>query len=216
MREVISQLQQTNKLRTSETYHATLKSFMQFRENEDVLLKDLNSDMMLMYEAYLRQRGLTKNSISFYIRILRAVYNRAVEKGLTSNRNPFKHVYTGIDKTVKRAIPLKTIKQIKNLNLSFKAMILRDPTYGRSGGTSFMNEAAGNMLYDTIIVNVKGGGTFEDGTASKTISGVSHTKFDTYTFIITNATPDTQIEFTSPTNKDKNTTWFIDDICVKK
>lgn len=119
MREVISQLQQTNKLRTSETYHATLKSFMQFRENEDVLLKDLNSDMMLMYEAYLRQRGLTKNSISFYIRILRAVYNRAVEKGLTSNRNPFKHVYTGIDKTVKRAIPLKTIKQIKNLNLSF-------------------------------------------------------------------------------------------------
>jgi site-specific recombinase XerD len=119
MREVISQLQQTNKLRTSETYHATLKSFMQFRENEDVLLKDLNSDMMLMYEAYLRQRGLTKNSISFYIRILRAVYNRAVEKGLTPNRNPFKHVYTGIDKTVKRAIPLKTIKQIKNLNLSF-------------------------------------------------------------------------------------------------
>ena len=119
MREVISQLQQTNKLRTSETYHATLKSFMQFQENEDVLLKELNSDIMLMYEAYLRQRGLTKNSISFYIRILRAVYNRAVEKGLTPNRNPFKHVYTGIDKTVKRAIPLKTIKQIKNLNLSF-------------------------------------------------------------------------------------------------
>ena len=36
-----------------------------------------------------------------------AVYNRAVEKDLTTNWNPFKHVYTGIDKTIKRAIPLK-------------------------------------------------------------------------------------------------------------
>ena len=105
--------------------------------------------------------------------------------------------------------------QAGNLKLSFKAMILRDPTYGRSGGTSFKNEAAGNMLYDTIIVNVKGGGTFEDGTTSKSISGVSHTEFATYTFII-NATADTQIEFTSPTDKDKNTTWFLDDICVSK
>lgn len=75
---------------------------------------------MLMYEAWLRNRGLSKNSSSFYIRILRAVYNRAVEKKLTSNRNPFKHVYTGIDKTVKRAIPLKAIKKIKNLDLSLQ------------------------------------------------------------------------------------------------
>ena len=118
MQGVIAQLQQMGKQRTSETYRCTLKSFMQFRENKDVLLGDIDSDLMLMYEAYLHNRGLTKNSTSFYLRILRAVYNRAVEKDLTTNRNPFKHVYTGIDKTIKRAIPLKAIKQIKNLDLS--------------------------------------------------------------------------------------------------
>jgi integrase len=118
MQGVIAQLQQMGKQRTSETYRCTLKSFMQFREDKDVLLEDIDSDLMLMYEAYLRGRGLTKNSTSFYMRILRAVYNRAVEKDLTTNRNPFKHVYTGIDKTIKRAIPLKAIKQIKNLDLS--------------------------------------------------------------------------------------------------
>ena len=75
---------------------------------------------MLLYEAWLSNRGLSKNSSSFYMRILRAVYNRAVEKELTSNRNPFKHVYTGIDKTVKRAISLKAIKKIKNLDLSLQ------------------------------------------------------------------------------------------------
>ena len=120
MQGVIAQLQQMGKQRTSETYRCTLKSFMQFRENEDVLLADIDSDLMLMYEAHLHNRGLTKNSTSFYMRILRAVYNRAVEKDLTTNRNSFKHVYTGIDKTVKRAIPLKAIKQIKNLDLSLQ------------------------------------------------------------------------------------------------
>ena len=120
MQSVIAQLQQMGKQRTSETYRCTLKSFMQFREDKDVLLEDIDSDLMLMYEAYLRGRGLTKNSTSFYMRILRAVYNRAVEKDLTTNRNPFKHVYTGIDKTIKRAIPLKAIKQIKNLDLSLQ------------------------------------------------------------------------------------------------
>ena len=120
MQGVIAQLQQMGKQRTSETYRCTLKSFMQFREDKDVLLEDIDSDLMLMYEAYLHNRGLTKNSTSFYMRILRAVYNRAVEKDLTTNRNPFKHVYTGIDKTVKRAIPLKAIKQIKNLDLSLQ------------------------------------------------------------------------------------------------
>ena len=117
---VIVQLQQMGKQRTSETYRATLRSFMSFREDRDILLEEIDSDTMLMYEAYLHNRGLTKNTTSFYMRILRAVYNRAVEKDLTTNRSPFKHVYTGIDKTVKRAIPLITIKQIKNLDLSLQ------------------------------------------------------------------------------------------------
>ena len=120
MQGVIVQLQQMGKQRTSETYRCTLKSFMQFREDKDLLLEDIDSDLIVMYEAYLQERGVTKNSTSFYMRILRAVYNRAVEKDLTANRNPFKHVYTGIDKTVKRAISLKAIKQIKNLDLSLQ------------------------------------------------------------------------------------------------
>ena len=118
MRGIILQLKQMGKHRTSETYRATLKSFMQFREDKDLLLDEVNSDIMLMYEAYLRSKGVTRNSSSFYMRILRAVYNRAVEKELTQQCFPFKHVYTGIDKTIKRAIPLKTVKQIKNLDLS--------------------------------------------------------------------------------------------------
>ncbi|MBE6267379.1 MAG: site-specific integrase [Bacteroidales bacterium] len=118
MQEIIDRLQQMGKQRTCETYRTTLRSFMQFRNNKDIQLNNINSDIIQKYESYLQLKGLSKNSTSFYMRILRAVYNRAVENELTINRTPFKHVYTGIDKTIKRAIPLKSVKQIKELNLS--------------------------------------------------------------------------------------------------
>ena len=120
MHGVIAQLKQLGKVRTSETYTATLKSFMAFRENQDVPIDGISSDLMLLYEAHLKARDVRMNTISFYMRNLRAVYNRAVEKGLTPQNNPFRHVYTGVDKTVKRAIPIKAIKELKELDLSLK------------------------------------------------------------------------------------------------
>ena len=120
MHGVIAQLKQLGKIRTSETYTATLKSFMTFREDQDVPFDGITSDLMLLYEAYLKARGVRMNTISFYMRILRAVYNRAVEKGLAPQQNHFRHVYTGVDKTVKRAIPIKAIKALKELDLSMK------------------------------------------------------------------------------------------------
>lgn len=118
MNGVIARLKQMGKDRTSEAYLAALKSFMRFRQDKDVWLEKIDSDMMRMYEAYLQNRGITRNSSSFYLRILRAVYNRAVEKELIADRNPFKHVYTGVDKTLRRAIPLEAVKKIKSLDLS--------------------------------------------------------------------------------------------------
>ena len=120
MHGVIAQLKQLGKVRTSETYTATLKSFMAFRDGQDAPLDGINSDLMLMYEAYLKTKDVRMNTISFYMRNLRAVYNRAVEKGLTPQNNPFRHVYTGVEKTVKRAIPIIAIKELKELDLSLK------------------------------------------------------------------------------------------------
>lgn len=118
MESIILRLRGNGKIRTAETYRATLNSFRNFRKGEDIMLDCITSEVMEDYEAWLRKRGLVSNTISFYIRILRAVYNRAVEDNVIDDRNPFRHVYTGIDKTVKRALPLSVIKKIKNLDLS--------------------------------------------------------------------------------------------------
>ena len=120
MQGIIGQLRRLNRIRTSETYAATFASFMKFRNGQDILLCEIDSDTIMLYEAWLKANGNCPNTTSFYMRILRAVYNRAVEKELTEQKYPFKHVYTGIDKTVKRAVPLKAVKRIKVLDLTLK------------------------------------------------------------------------------------------------
>lgn len=120
MENTISRLKFLGKERTSETYMSAFVSFMRFRNGNDLLFEEMTSELMMEYEAWLRSNGVRMNTVSFYNRILRAVYNRAVEQEITSQRYPFKHVYTGIDKTIKRAIPLKDIKRIKTLDLSLK------------------------------------------------------------------------------------------------
>ena len=118
MEDVASNLKSLGKIRTSETYKSSLDSFRKFRKGKDLTFNKFNHEIMIEYEAYLKAKGISKNTSSFYMRTLRAVYNRAVNKGLTLQKYPFKYVYTGIDRTRKRAVSVQTMKQIKSLDLS--------------------------------------------------------------------------------------------------
>lgn len=115
---VVDKLKQLGKIRTSETYTSALNSFRGFLGEKDITPNEMESDLMLAYESYLKRKGVCPNTASFYQRNLRAIYNRAVEQGVTSQRYPFKHVYTGIDKTAKRALQLKDIRRIREMDLN--------------------------------------------------------------------------------------------------
>lgn len=114
---------QLGKIRSSETYQATLNSFMNFRQGIDLTFDMFDSDLMELYEAELRNRGVVRNTSSFYLRILRTNYKLAVEKGLTQDCHPFKRVYCGMDKTVKRCLSFEEIKKMKALDLSQKPVL---------------------------------------------------------------------------------------------
>ena len=120
MDSVIGQLKRLNRERTSETYASALSSFMRFRRNKDIQLDDMDEDLVMEYEAWLKTNGTSLNTVSFYMRILRTNYKLAVEKGLTPDRHPFRNVYCGIDKTVKRSLSFGEIKKISALDLSRK------------------------------------------------------------------------------------------------
>ncbi len=120
MQKAVITLQNNGKERTAETYLATYKSFKNFREGLDICIDSLTSKLMEKYQGWLQKRGVSLNTISFYIRIIRALYNRALEEELTINRHPFRRVYTGVEKTVKRALSLDLIKKIRSLDLSLR------------------------------------------------------------------------------------------------
>lgn len=120
IRNQIRHKRQLGKVRSSETYRSMLNSLMHFRNGRDLTFDMVDGGLMELYEAWMLNGGLTRNTTSFYMRILRTNYKMAVEKGLTADRHPFRHVYCGMDKTVKRSVPLEVIRKIKELDLSRK------------------------------------------------------------------------------------------------
>lgn len=117
MESLIASYKRHGQYRTSETYLSTLNSLKRFRNNKDVELIDLNEEFIISYEHYLKTEGVQHNTISFYMHRLRAVYNKAVDEGFIEQRYPFKHIKIGIEKTIKRAIPIRYIKKMKALEL---------------------------------------------------------------------------------------------------
>lgn len=110
-------LESIGKFRTAETYASALNSIFRFTGGRDLTFDEIDSYMLLRYEAFLKGSGLVRNTTSFYMRILRAIFNKAIEAGIIPDQNPFRRVYTGIDKTIKRALPLGVVKKIKTLDL---------------------------------------------------------------------------------------------------
>lgn len=115
MENVIVRLKQLGHTGTANNYRAALGSFKRFRAHEDIPVGAIDHVIMEDYQAYLNAAGLAPNSISFYMRIL-----RAVEQELANDRKPFRTVFTGTEKTRKRAISIGDIKRIKDLDLSHR------------------------------------------------------------------------------------------------
>ena len=118
MKSIIKQQKAQGRVRTSETYAATMRSFMSFREGKDISWDCVTPALVKSYELWLKTKGVSLNTVSFFMRILRAIYNRAVNEGLATDLHPFGLVYTGVAKTAKRGISTADIARIMHLHLS--------------------------------------------------------------------------------------------------
>jgi site-specific recombinase XerD len=114
----VKDLTNNNRRKTASICTTAKKSFERFLCGQDILLDNIDNDLIRKYENHLKTSGVMKNTISCYMRALRSVYNRAVKRGLTMQKNPFANIFTRIDKTVKRAVNEETIIELKNLDLS--------------------------------------------------------------------------------------------------
>ncbi|WP_455671279.1 tyrosine-type recombinase/integrase [Phocaeicola faecalis] len=120
MKEQEELLQNNGQFKTAVSYSCTFNSFFNFRKGEDLSIEEITSEQIKSYQSWLKQRGVVSNTSSFYMRVLRAVYNKAVSKNLAVQQHSFEGVYTGIDKTQKRALSIEALRLLKELDLSGK------------------------------------------------------------------------------------------------
>ena len=125
---VIKNLNDSNRRKTANILITAKSSFERFRGGQDVLLDKIDNELMLKYENWLKNSGVMKNTTSCYMRTLRAIYNQAVKHRLSTQKNPFAHIFTRNDKTIKRAVGEATIVQIKNMDLTLhkELIVARD------------------------------------------------------------------------------------------
>lgn len=97
---------------TADNYRTAVNSFIGFSDGGDVPLSILDAETMRRYERWLHEQGVCPNTSSCYMRSLRAIYNKAVAKRLVKDKTPFKHVFTGNEKTIKRSIGVKEIRKL--------------------------------------------------------------------------------------------------------
>lgn len=111
-------MRNANRFGTALNYEKTMNNFAEFLDGKKIPFSAMTEQLISDYNAFLVQRGLVRNSISFYMRIMRAVYNKAVRQKLVEQTYPFSDVYTGIDRTRKRALSESVIPQLYKLKLS--------------------------------------------------------------------------------------------------
>lgn len=117
MRGQINHLYRINRIGTARNYERALRSFADFLSDSDIPFSALDDRLVDCYNRFLVERGVVRNTISFYMRIWRAVYNKAVRQRLVEQHFPFQNVYTGIDKTRKRAVDEQIIARLHKLDL---------------------------------------------------------------------------------------------------
>lgn len=112
-----SALEQSGRFSTARNYRRTWESFNRFLNGRELYMDEITGPIIASYNRSLYANNLRRNTISFYNRVLRAVYNRAVKDGYVEQTNPFEAVYTGVDVTRKRALPVEMLHQIAAIKL---------------------------------------------------------------------------------------------------
>lgn len=79
-------------------------------------MEEINFSFVVGYEDYLNAQGLARNTINYYLRNFRTIYNSSIRDGFKpKSENPFTYIQTKPCKTIKRAINKDDMKKLSSL-----------------------------------------------------------------------------------------------------
>lgn len=97
----------------------TRASVAGFTGSRAVGIPEIDSRFVSGYEAFLRGRGVSPNTVCYYMRNLKTVYRQAKADGYcVCAADPFEHVRSKPRKTVKRALKREEIRRLYHADLT--------------------------------------------------------------------------------------------------
>lgn len=109
--------EEANRFSTAKNYRTAIRSLSCFLQGQQLMVKDISPELMADYAQWLRQQGISMNTVSCYLRSLRAIYNKVVKQYNLDDRKPFKDLFTGHTKTMKRSATDDDIKRLQAMIL---------------------------------------------------------------------------------------------------
>ena len=142
--QAMEELSQRRAKSTIDNYQTALRSLLTYA-GKDISTEQIDVAMMEGYQRWLQLRGVSRNTSSCYMRSLRALLRHIDAEG--EYKEAFKSVYTGNEKTEKRAITEEELKRLKSPLPTYTPLQL--PRRGRDGKDS--KEAAMGMARDLFL-----------------------------------------------------------------
>ena len=114
----IERKQELKKVGMAAAYKSTRSSLGKFIGRPDVRMSEVDLAFVRRYEDFLYSNGASGNTVSYYLRNLRSLYNQAVTDGYhPRGEYPFAKAQTRPAKTVKRALSRTDMQNLADLNL---------------------------------------------------------------------------------------------------
>ena len=114
----IERKQELKKVGMAAAYKSTRSSLTKFIGRPDVRMSEVDLTFVRRYEDFLYSNGASGNTVSYYLRNLRSLYNQAVTDGYhPRGEYPFAKAQTRPAKTVKRALSRTDMQNLADLNL---------------------------------------------------------------------------------------------------
>lgn len=103
--------------RTAKAYGTACRGLVAYNNGVDIPLEQINATLIRGFETYLKENSKRPNTISYYMRNLRAIYNKAVSAGrIAKDEKPFAGVFTGVEETKKRALNASEVNKINAID----------------------------------------------------------------------------------------------------
>lgn len=118
------ELETMHRERTATHYRQAIRRYVE--DMGDVRLNKLTSADICQWAEKLKATGISNNTVDFYLRQIKALYNHAVLMEIIKDDRPFYKIRIKPEETVKRALNEDQLNQLINLALTDKEAKARD------------------------------------------------------------------------------------------